>query len=260
MPTRSPVRWWPAFALLFAAYQAPEGLAARWLGQPALAAALMLAFLPLAWAVARRLGLGMAAAYALEWRPQATRWLLGGLALALAAKAAALAAGLQLGVYAAADQAPTTAAALAGTLAWLALATFVPSLAEDLLTRGFWARVPGWRWRGLAYVLFTTTLYVLNHVYRLANGPAEWLMLACFGLAYAAAAWRSGSLWAAVGLHWGWNFAGQALALGWPTQVLAPAQARGLSAGAHLLLLGVVLLWPQARAPLTAAPGPAQPA
>jgi len=237
MPAR---RWMAAFALLFICYQLPEGLGARWLHQPALAAGLMLAFLPIAWVVARRLGRGMGEAYALEWSARPAAWLSAAFVLALAAKAAALWAGSRLGVYA--TDLPHAGAPVAMALAWLGLSTFVPSIAEDIVTRGFWARIPGWRWSGPAFVAFATGVYVLNHIYRLGNGPVEWLMLSCYGLAYATAFWRTGTLWGAVGLHWGWNFAGPALDMAWPVNVVDGDAARLVSAAAHLGMLAILLL------------------
>lgn len=238
-------RWILAFVVLFLAYQAPEGIGGRWLQNGNLAAGMMLVFLPIAWGVARWLGLGMGAAYALEWRARHGTWLLSGFVLALAMKAIAIRVGLTAGIYAAAEPTtPLAPAAVLGTLAWLGLSTFVPSIAEDIVTRGFWARVPGWRWTGPGLVVFTAVLYVLNHIYRLGNGPAEWLMLLCYGLAYGAALWRTGSLWAAVGLHWGWNFGGAALDLVWPTAMVAANLSRELSGASHLLMLALVLtLW-----------------
>jgi membrane protease YdiL (CAAX protease family) len=85
-------------------------------------------------------------------------------------------------------------------------------------------------------------MYVLNHVYRLANGPLEWLSLACFGLSCATALWRTGTLWAAVGLHWGWNLGNAVADHVLPLDVAAPAQAPLLSASMHLLMLVLVLL------------------
>lgn len=236
-------RWMVAFVVLFVAYQAPEGVGARWLQNGNLAAGMMLAFLPVAWGMARWLGLGMGAAYALEWRARHGGWLLAGFVLALAMKAIAIRVGLAYGIYTVgASPVPLAWGAALGTLAWLGLSTFVPSIAEDIVTRGFWARVPGWRWTGPGLVGFTAVLYVLNHIYRLGNGPAEWLMLLCYGLAYGTALWRTGSLWAAVGLHWGWNFAGAALDLVWPTEIAAASLSRGLSGAAHLVLFALVML------------------
>lgn len=235
-------QWLPVWLLLFALYQSPEGIGARWLHQDALAAGLMLAFLPAAWLAARQLGLGMGNAYALRWSGQRARQLAGTFGLALAVKATALALGLYCGIYRSGEPvAQPSGLALAGTVAWLAFYTFVPSLAEDILTRGFWAGVPGWP-VGPAWVLGTTLLYTLNHVFRLGLGPWEWAMLLCFGLAYGTAVWRGGTLWAAVGLHWGWNFAGQVSGLlgDWPA--VDADLARAWSGGAHLVMAAILML------------------
>ena len=96
-------------------------------------------------------------------------------------------------------------------------------------------------WRsGVAFVAFSTLAYVLNHVYRLGNGPMEWLMLACFGVAYATALWRSGTLWGAVGLHWGWNLSNAVLGNVFPIETTSALQAPLLSAAMHLLMAAVI--------------------
>lgn len=237
--------WLPGFVALFVAYQAPEGVGGLWLRSASIAAALMLAFLPVAVWVARALGLRPGEAYALEWTRRGWSSLGAGLLLAFAAKGLGLTLGLRWGIYepSASLGAAGGAAELAGTLAWLALATFVPSIAEDIVTRGYWLRITGVRWTGIGFVLFTSALYVLNHIYRLGNGPGEWAMLFCFGLAYGTACWTRGSLWAAVGLHWGWNMAGESLALVWPTRIVEPELARALSGAAHLTMLAVIVGW-----------------
>jgi membrane protease YdiL (CAAX protease family) len=187
----------------------------------------------------------MGAAYALEWNRHAA-WLLGGgFILALLAKLGALLVGTQLGLYYSAPGGVPLEDFLQA-LAWTTVFTFVPSIAEDILTRGFWARVPAWRWSAWRFVLFSSSVYVLNHVYRLGNGPTEWLMLFCFGLAYATALWRTGSLWAAVGLHWGWNFAGAMLGAWWDDA--RPGGGWWLSAITHLLLTAICLLFVNAAA------------
>jgi hypothetical protein len=68
-------------------------------------------------------------------------------------------------------------------------------------------------------------------------------MLFCFGVAYAVAVVRTGSLWAAAGLHWGWNLTNslmESFAITASTSDLAPL----ISAAAHLLMAGVMLLLP----------------
>ena len=158
----------------------------------------------------------------------------------LAVKALAVVLGVQAGVYV--SQGPAMQAP--GPAAWaaMALVTFIPSLAEDILTRGLWQNSPLAR-GGVLFVLGTAAVYTLNHVWRLALGPAEWAMLFCFGVAYGLAFWRTGTLWAAVGLHWGWNFAGQAVDALWRVDVVDAGGAKLLSAAAHLgLALLVVVL------------------
>jgi membrane protease YdiL (CAAX protease family) len=88
---------------------------------------------------------------------------------------------------------------------------------------------------------------VLNHIYRLANGPAEWAMLFAFGLAYAAALYRTRNLWAAVGLHWGWNYAGKLADQVASVDVLVPISWM-VSTATHLVLLAVVMVAFRARA------------
>ncbi|RYZ11174.1 MAG: CPBP family intramembrane metalloprotease [Alphaproteobacteria bacterium] len=129
------------------------------------------------------------------------------LALAFIAKAAALVAGFQIGAYSSFAVSPPTDISVASIAILLALiSTFIPSIAEDILTRGLWWRATPWM-TGAAFILITSVIYVLNHIFRLAEGPAEWIRLFCFGIAYAAAMARFRTLWAAVGLHWGWNLA-----------------------------------------------------
>lgn len=242
-----PYRWRAllAFAALFVLYQAAEGVGERWLHSFAVQAGLMTACLFAAWPVSQWLGWKGYSAYALQWRPlRGWIWLAGGLALAVLAKALAVAVGLRLGVYTSADGGLVWLRGSAGALGTLLVSTVVPSLSEDILTRGFLYRAAGIRWRrGWLFVVCSSVLYVLNHVYRLGLGPLEWLMLFSFGLVYATALWRCGSLWAALGLHWGWNLANGLLA----ADTLDPHGSELLSAGAHGMLLLVVLALPAGR-------------
>ena len=239
-----------AFVLLWLLYQGAEGVGARWLHSFPVQAGLMLACVVVAWPLSRWLGYRGYAAYALAGGNGLRWWLPGGLLLAVLAKFGAARLGLHMGVYTADALATAGAfAALLAALPLLLLSTFVASLAEDILTRGFWYRAAGFRWRsGVAFVLVSSAIYVLNHIYRLGNGPQEWMMLFCFGLAYAAALWRSGSLWGAVGLHWGWNLGNGLLAAVMPVSATDAHAAAWLSIGAHLLMLLLVLALPKSRA------------
>lgn len=214
-----------AFALLWLLYQSAEGVGMLWLHNTAVRDVLMTASVLLAWPLSRWLGWRGFGAYALDgdgwWR-----WLPGCLLLAVLAKFVAVWAGLRLGVYVADAQAPAaTPADLMAALPMLLLGTFVPSLAEDILTRGYWYRAAGIRWRsGALFVLVSAAIFVFNHIYRLGNGRQEWGLLFAFGLPYATALWRSGSLWAALGLESGQRLAGIADAGGiaWRTRRCHP--------------------------------------
>jgi membrane protease YdiL (CAAX protease family) len=239
-----------AFVLLWLLYQGAEGVGARWLHSFPVQAGLMLACVVMAWPLSRWLGYRGYAAYALAGGNGLRWWLPGCLLLAVLVKSGAAWLGLHMGVYTA--DAPISAsvfAALLAALPLLLLSTFVASLAEDILTRGFWYRAAGLRWRsGVVFVLVSSAIYVFNHIYRLGNGPLEWLLLFCFGLAYAAALWRSGSLWGAVGLHWGWNLGNGLLAAVMPVSVTDARAAAWFSIGAHLSMLLLVLALPKSRA------------
>jgi membrane protease YdiL (CAAX protease family) len=233
-----------AFVVLFVLYQSAEGIGDRVLHSFAAQATLMTACVVAAWPLSRWLGHRGYGAWALDARARSFAWLGVGLALALSAKAMALWIGVRMGIYGAtAGVAAQSAATVAAALPMLLLSTFVPSIAEDIVTRGFWYRGAGIAWRrGIAFVAFSSLAYVANHVFRLDLGAPEWTMLACFGVAYATALWRTGTLWAAVGLHWGWNLGnhlGDALV---PLDIAAPAASPLLSGAVHLVLAAVVLL------------------
>jgi membrane protease YdiL (CAAX protease family) len=233
------------FVILFGLYQSAEGVGQRILGSFPVQASLMLLCLLAAWPVGRRiLRYSGYDAYALEWRRLVPAWLAGGVLLAFVSKLLAVGIGATFGAYAVGPVYPVAAGGqIVSVVAVAMVSTFVPSLTEDMITRGFWWRVPGERLRGAAFVGATSLIYVLNHIYRLGNGPMEWFMLFCFGVTYALAVVRTGSLWAAVGVHWGWNLANTLLdsfiAIE-PSSELSPL----LSVAAHVLMAGVILLLP----------------
>lgn len=238
------------FALLFVLYQSAEGVGGHLMHSFAVQAALMLACVVVAWPLSRWLGYRGYGAYALDRAPLSFAWLAGGLVAACAAKALAIAVGEKLGVYAATGASFSAAgfAALGAGLPMLLLSTFVPSIAEDILARGFWYRAAGIRWRrGLAFVAFSAGYFVLNHIYRFERGPSEWLMIFCMGLAYATALWRAGTLWAAVGLHWGWNLANGVLDPLLPADTLDAHGSNLLTSAVHLLLVALLFGVPVSR-------------
>jgi membrane protease YdiL (CAAX protease family) len=246
---------WPrvlaAFAAMFVLYQAAEGLQTVIAPGNPLGPILMLAALLVAWPLGRWLGWRGYDAYGLQPVSGWAGLLIGGMLLAAMAKLSSLA----LSPLAGAGMPGIGEGSLAPALiATVLLTTFVPSVAEDILTRGFLLRAIPVRLGAVSYVLASAALYTANHVWRFDWGLTEQVRLFCLGLAYGAAAWRWRSLWGAVALHWGWNLAN---ALAGPLFTVdggSVEAARLLSAMAHLALLAIVLCLPARERKPTAQP------
>lgn len=247
---RAPARrlWRPiaAFVLLFAIYQTSEALQTWAAPASRLGPVLMVVTVLLAWPVGRWLGWRGYDAYALDLRLSSFGYLAAGMVMAMLAKLAAIAIGVGSGAYATAAHPEPVSLLL--PIAFGLLTTFIPSIAEDIITRGLPLRASGIRWKASAFILLSAALYTANHIWRFDWGWTEQLRLFCLGLAYAAAAWRWRTLWCAVALHWGWNFSAVLTDLMLPLQVQDEVGARLISAGVHLALLAVVLLLPAAPA------------
>jgi membrane protease YdiL (CAAX protease family) len=243
-----------AFLILFALYQSAEGVGLRLLHAFPVTAGFMAAALAAAWPLGRWLGWRGYDAYALEVRPRAALTVLGAILAMLAVRAGALQLGVAAGVYRWETPHPAAAGAMALLVAGAALTTFIPSLAEDILTRGFLWRAAGWRWSAAAFAPVSAVVFLLNHVYRIADGWRPDLMILCMGLACASALARTGSLWAAVALHWGWNLSNALLDIVAPSVVTDAARAPLYSAAAWMAVLAAVWL-----APLSARPASPRP-
>ena len=243
-----PSNSWPrvlaAFAAMFVVYQASEGLQTLVAPGSPIGPALMLVAAGMAWPLGRWLGWRGYDAFGLEFVPGWPLLLIGGVLLAALAKLAALA----LSPLAGAGPVTFDVPALPPFFVAVALVTtFVPSVAEDILTRGFLLKTVPVRLGGVAYVVASAALYTANHVWRFDWGITEQLRLFCLGLAYGAAAWRWHSLWGAVALHWGWNLSD---VLTGPFFMFDGGSTEGLravSGGVHLALLAIVLALPARR-------------
>ena len=89
-----------------------------------------------------------------------------------------------------------------------AIGTLLPSLAEDILTRGY--LFAHWKNRksNLLFVFISALLFTLNHIFRLTHVD---VMIYIFILSIVLA-WcliYTGSLWLTLGIHWGTNIAYQ---------------------------------------------------
>jgi membrane protease YdiL (CAAX protease family) len=236
---------WPrvrvAFAAMFVVYQASEGLQTVIAPGNPVGPALMLIALAMAWPLGRWLGWRGYDAFGLALVRGWPLLLVAGVLLAAMAKLAALALSPAVGAGTVGFAAPVLGPEF---LALALLTTFVPSVAEDILTRGFLLRTVPVRLGAIVYVVASAALYTANHLWRFDWGMSEQARLFCLGLAYGAAAWRWRSLWGAVALHWGWNLAD---VLTGPLVTVDGGSieaSRLLSGGVHLVLLAIVLCLP----------------
>jgi uncharacterized protein len=113
------------------------------------------------------------------------------------------------------------------------LMTAVPSIAEDILTRGYVYAHVGRFMKPTAWVFLSSLIYVLNHIWRLNDGAAVLSYLFFLGLALAYAVVIGKSLWLAFGIHWGSNLAFEFL------NAWIPAEATGFPYASTWVLAGV---------------------
>lgn len=230
-----------AFLLLWVPYVAGTGLQERFGVDGPAGPLLITASLLLAWPVSRSLREPYGdEKFGLRWHASTPLVLAGGLSLMALARllAALMAQAAGLGTI---QAAPASELLSAFGLA-LAIGV-VPALAEDILTRGFPLFAARSRLAPSGLILISAAIYTLNHLWRLDWGLTEQVRLFCMGLAYAAAASRLRSLWAAFALHLGWN-AGSALV---PLDITSQGWFRVETAALHLVLAGLILLLPRTR-------------
>ncbi len=198
----SPVRLVLGFLALAIPYHAAE-YAMRFHGHVPLFLGLMLATVVAAYGVARWQGFrGLGA-----WGLRLTSRTFPGLSLGLALGGVCYVAAFRVRLWLQIEVIPAMPALsiLVSMTLLFALGTFLPSLAEDVLTRGYLYRHLRSRTTGPGFVLLSSTVYVLNHVYALGSGPAQLLFLFVLGLVLAVPLVNTGNLWYTLGVHWAGN-------------------------------------------------------
>ncbi len=85
-----------------------------------------------------------------------------------------------------------------------AMGTLLPSLAEDILTRGYLRAFWPEKWKLHWLVPVSAAVYVLNHIFRLGK-PDVMLYLFVLGMLLMWSYYKTGTLWLTLGLHWGGN-------------------------------------------------------
>lgn len=81
---------------------------------------------------------------------------------------------------------------------------FFSSLSEDVLTRGYvyhhFKKI-----NANALIFISAAIYLLNHIYRLKDGPQAWLYLFMLGVLFIIPLIKTGRLWFTGGMHWAGN-------------------------------------------------------
>ena len=91
--------------------------------------------------------------------------------------------------------------------AWTVVVLLGPAAAEELIFRGYPMRVLMERWGAAAALVLTTIAFSILHGSNPQVGPLALVNIALAGLLLGMILLVTGSLWWAVGLHLGWNFA-----------------------------------------------------
>lgn len=188
------------FLLLFAVYHFPELFNALWI-----AAVFKIGFLLVSYGVARVQGYSGLGAFGLNlhkgwWGNLLKGLLVGAVFFALSAW---LSVWFGFDVFVSMEN----LSVILKQLPLILLMTVFPSVAEDILTRGYLYAHLKDRMNEKMFILVSALVYVLNHIWRLGDHPSVLVYLFILGLALAYALWFTRSLWLTFGIHWGSNIA-----------------------------------------------------
>lgn len=187
------------FLLLFFIYHFPEFFPSFWI-----AAVFKIGFLFVALIICRLQGWKGLEGYGLLFSNHWYRTLLAGLLTGIIAFILSVACAI--GFHYEHLQHSPNMFLLLSTLPFTLLVTFFPSIAEDILTRGYlFGHLKNQQ--PINWILFSSVVYVLNHIWRLSDGIEVLSYLFLLGLVLAISVWVKRSLWLALGIHWGSNIA-----------------------------------------------------
>ncbi len=124
-----------------------------------------------------------------------------------------------------------------------AVGVFLPSLAEDVVTRAYvYAHWPS-KYSSTAFVVFSSVVYVLNHIHKLADGPAILIYLFVTGISLAIPLVVTRSLWYTLGLHWACNIVYRITADVLPTKTISQGAFTSLTLLTLVVALSIPLNW-----------------
>jgi len=227
------------FLLLFAVYHFPEFYSALWI-----MAVFKIGFLLVSFMVARWQGYKGLGAFGLNqhqgWAANLLKGLLTGIAFFGLSAFVSVLLGFDKFISIA------TPAFFLKHFPLILLMNFFPSIAEDILTRGYLYTHLKDQLSKNTFILVSAVVYVLNHIWRLGDHPAVLVYLFVLGLALAYAVSITRSLWLTFGIHWGANIAFQTNTFLIQTEsVTTNYQSTWVLAGCFLLML--IFIWATAK-------------
>ncbi|EJF09281.1 CPBP family intramembrane glutamic endopeptidase [Pontibacter sp. BAB1700] len=236
MPIRSLLSCAAGFFLLFAIYHFPEFFTSFWI-----MALFKTGFIVAAFFLARAQGWTGLGGYGLSLKDKWLRQLLVGLLLGLTFFILSFYLSVLLGYESIVPS--ITITTFVGQVPMLLLMTAVPSVAEDILTRGYlYAHLEKYM-KPVHWALLSALVYVLNHIWRLGDGAAVLSYLLLLGLVLAYAVIITKSLWLAFGIHWGANIAYESTRSLFSTTSASSDASTWILAGCWGLLLVLLILW-----------------
>lgn len=224
------------FILLFIVYHFPEFFSAFWI-----MAVFKIGFLLVAFLLGRLQGWKGLQGYGLGLRMGWWQQLLKGLLLGLVFFGLSVFLAVRSGYETYQGIAPISV--IIRQLPLILLMTAFPSVAEDILTRGYlyghlFTKMKPWYW-----VLLSAGIYVLNHIWRLTDDVSVLVYLFLLGVLLAYTVWKTGSLWLAFGIHWGANIAFESThSLVKTESVVTHQGSTWLLAGSWLLLFLILVI------------------
>lgn len=199
MQGRSYTSFLTGFLILFIIYHLPEFFNEFWL-----MAVCKIGILPVAFMIARAQGWAGLGGFGLSIKNKWLFTIVAGLFTGLIAFTLAILATIKLG-YGVIDKIEPIQFFIQ-QVPMILLMTFFPSMAEDILTRGYlFGHLK--QLRPFVWIIISAIIYVLNHIWRLDDGLPVLTYLFVLGIVLAFCVAIKKSLWLAFGIHWGANIA-----------------------------------------------------
>jgi membrane protease YdiL (CAAX protease family) len=238
MIRRKVLSFFAGFILLFIIYHFPEFFSSLWI-----MAVFKIGFLVAAFFVARWQGWKGLGGYGLGLQKKWWQDLLRGLGTGLLFFSLSVCLSNLLGYEKTTGFVPPMA--IGKQLPLILLMTVFPSVAEDILTRGYLFGHLSTNMKPAIWIVLSAAVFLLNHLWRLGDGTPILVYLFSLGLVLACAVIRTHALWLAFGIHWGANIAFESSrAFMKSTSLVTHHGSTWLLAGCWLLLLLIMLLMP----------------